>query len=276
VGIAAAYCRNNPCKLVFHIAHQQDVERYNASGISFLIKYMDRKMYHYGIRHADAIIGQAHYQDDLLKKNYQRSCEVIIPNFHPFPNHISKKDTSPIKVYWIANIKEMKRPEKFVALAEAFADDQDVQFIMIGAMHSSYWSQQMPERLKNINNLIYKGALPVEKVNEELEAAHIFVNTSTSEGFPNTFVQAWMREVPVVSLSFDSDNIITQNGLGFVSGNVDQMVKDVKQLSHDHSLRLEIGKRSRDFASRYFSLNNIYKISEIFHKLHNTSTYIKS
>lgn len=276
VGIAADYCQKNQCKLVFHIAHQQDVEKYNASGLSFFIKYLDRKIYHNGIRHADAIIGQAQYQDDLLQKNYQRSCDVVIPNFHPFPDAIIEKEASPIKIYWIANIKEKKRPEKFIALAEAFADQKDVQFVMVGAMQSAYWSEQLPEKLKNIPNLDYKGFLPIEEVNDALGKAHIFVNTSTSEGFPNTFVQAWMREVPVVSLSFDPDDIITRNNLGFVSGDLEQMVKDVKQLIQDQNLREEIGKHARVFAHQQFSLDNIKKITEIFHQLHDANTYIES
>ncbi len=276
VGIVATYAQKNNCKLVYHIAHQDDVERYNTSGVSFLIKYIDRKMYHYGIKHADAIIGQAHYQNDLLQQNYGRSCDAIIPNFHPFPDKTIEKAPSPIKVYWIANIKDKKRPEKFIELAKSFADNEKVQFIMIGAIHSQNWQEQMPRVVGQVNNLAYKGAMPIEKVNEELESAHIFVNTSTSEGFPNTFVQAWMREVPVVSLTFDSDNIITQNELGFVSGSFEQMVKDVKQLSEDDALRQQIGKHAKAFAREHFSLENIDKVTGIFHKLHNVNTYSKS
>jgi len=230
-------------------------------------------MYHYGIKHADAIIGQAHYQNDLLQQNYSRSCDAIIPNFHPFPDKKIEKAPSPIKVYWIANIKDKKRPEKFIELAKSFADNEKIQFIMIGAIHSQNWQEQIPRVVGQVNNLAYKGAMPIEKVNEELESAHIFVNTSTSEGFPNTFVQAWMREVPVVSLTFDSDNIITQNELGFVSGSFEQMVKDVKQLSEDDALWQQIGKHAKAFAREHFSLENIGKITGIFHKLHNVNTY---
>jgi glycosyltransferase involved in cell wall biosynthesis len=41
-----------------------------------------------------------------------------------------------------------------------------------------------------------------------LEAAVALVSTSSHEGMPNTFVEAWGHGVPVLTLSFDSDGVV--------------------------------------------------------------------
>ena len=66
------------------------------------------------------------------------------------------------------------------------------------------WQASLMRSIEATPNLEYLGQRTHAEVNELLARAHIFVNTSTHEGFPNTFIQAWLREVAVVSLSVRS------------------------------------------------------------------------
>ena len=45
------------------------------------------------------------------------------------------------------------------------------------------------------------------------DRAKVLVNTSDVEGFPNSYLQAWIRGVPVVTL-IDPDGVIEREGLG--------------------------------------------------------------
>ena len=74
------------------------------------------------------------------------------------------------------------------------------------------------EQIKVDSNLQYLGEVSQDEVNRRLREGHILVNTSRYEGFSNTFVQAWMRRVPVVSLTVDPDNILVRENIGFCSG----------------------------------------------------------
>ncbi len=57
---------------------------------------------------------------------------------------------------------------------------------------------------------IFCGAISQQEVNAELANAHVLVNTSLYEGFPNTFIQAWMRRTVVVSLNVNPDGIFDE------------------------------------------------------------------
>ena len=106
------------------------------------------------------------------------------------------------------------------------------------------------------------GELPNQEVNTLLEEAHLLVNTSKHEGFSNTFIQAWMRKVPVVSLKVDPDHIIQDHGIGYCSNTFDSLVAHTVELLADHNLREEMGEKAREFAVKNLSLNNMDRILE--------------
>jgi len=112
-------------------------------------------------------------------------------------------------------------------------------------------------------NLEYLGEKPIEDVNKVLCGAHVFVNTSKYEGFPNTFIQAWLRKVPVVSLNVDPDDVLKKEKIGFHSKNFNQMVKDTTKLIKDERLRNNMGERAQKYTSKNHSLANIQKIVDL-------------
>lgn len=262
-GIAAYYARKSGCKLLWHIASSSDVQPLKFSiGRKFPIDLIDKKMLEYGIRHADYIIGQAHYQNKLLKKNYGRECDLIMPNMHPAPRGKIRKSEQ-IIVIWVGNMKRLKQPDMFIRLAREFHYHKNVSFIMIGRPATGLYQKKLEANLNKFSNIVYLKEQKQDRVNRILAKSHVFVNTSIYEGFPNTFIQAWLREVPVVSLAIDPDDIIKDNRIGFHSRNFEQMVKDVDLLISDQNLREEMGKRAKEYAIKNFSLDNINRIIEL-------------
>lgn len=254
-GICARFCNRNDSKMIWHIANETDL-------IPLKVKFsrtipcvlIDKMLLNYGLRNSTYIIAQAHYQDEILRRRFGRSANLILPNFHAQAQGDLRK-SNPLKVVWIANVKPKKQPEIFIELARSFSHIDEIKFIMIGRPESKRYQQQIEARMAGLSNLEYLGELPIEKVNQVLCAAHVFVNTSIYEGFPNTFIQAWMREVPVVSLHLDPDNVLKKNEIGFRSGNAEQMAKDVEMLTSDAALRQEMGRRARRYALEQHDLS---------------------
>jgi glycosyltransferase involved in cell wall biosynthesis len=101
--------------------------------------------------------------------------------------------------------------------------------------------------MKQLRNLEYLGELPIERVNEELSQSDIFVNTSSAEGFPNTFIQAWLRGTLVISCFVDPDRCLSQGGAGIVAGSPSQLISVVGELLNDRGRIRELGEAGRRY-----------------------------
>jgi glycosyltransferase involved in cell wall biosynthesis len=96
------------------------------------------------------------------------------------------------------------------------------------------------------------GAVRYADTGALFDRAKVFLNTSSIEGFPNTFLQAWVRGVPVVSF-FDPDGLTQRLQLGRIATSLDDMREALRGLLDVASYRELLGKRARDFALREFT-----------------------
>ena len=257
-GIAAMYAKRFGAKMIWHIASDNDVQPAPEPNIKRrLTNWIDRLFLNYGIRNADIIAGQTKRQNELLKKNFKRTCDVLIPSGHPFPEHDIKKPEE-VTVLWVGNLKPLKQPEVFIHLARKIVKTSDVKFVMMGRPSgSSKWIARLMEQIKNTPNLQYLGEISQDEVNRCLNEGHILVNTSRYEGFSNTFIQAWMRSVPVISLTVDPDNILERERIGFRSGTFTRLCSGVRALTENKELREEMGARARRFAEDNHSVEKV-------------------
>ncbi len=258
--IASLYSKKRNCKIIWHIASDSDVipSQYKEL-LPKPFRLLDKKMVEYGLNHSDCIIGQTHHQSNLLKKNYKLKCDFVIGNWHPIPKD-SEKEDSIIKIVWIANWKPVKQPEIFIRLIQALGNIPNTQPIMVGR-NEQY---QTLKTEASLNKIELPGEISNSEVNKLLSKSHILLNTSHLEGFNNTFIQAWMNKVPVISLQVDPDNILKRRGLGFCSGNFMQLIKDTTLLIHNHKLRQKMGNDAREYAVGHHSPNNLDKMMCIF------------
>ena len=75
---------------------------------------------------------------------------------------------------------------------------------------------------------------------------------------PLSFIQAWMREVPVVSLNVDPDSVFAEHALGgCASGNYERLVQLVRGFIDDEAERAAVGGRCAEYAFRFHSEDNV-------------------
>ena len=261
IGMAASWCKRNKKKSVLGISMDTNCRRDGILDLShnffqYPSKIINGFFTFVGIENADLIIAQNNNQQRLLRQNFKTD-SLLIPNGLPVPAPPFKKADPPI-ISWVANIKYLKQPEIFIRLAEKLKD-LNAKFVYAGRPSERGYQKMLMEKTKKLLNLNYLGEIPFEKTNELLSKSLLFVNTSLTEGFSNTYIQAWMRETPVLALNCDPDNIIKSHKLGFHSGSFGQLVKDVRYLiEHEHIAR-KMGRKAREFAIKNHDIEKIGK-----------------
>jgi len=256
-GMAAWYAKKRRCKMVFNMANVRDPRKNKVAWsrmfpFDFIVEHLGR----YGIRNVDEIVAQTHEQRLALRENFGRDC-VVIRNGHPVPEPPFEKKNPPI-VLWVSNVKPIKRLELFLGLARELRDTP-ARFVYVGRPADNRHYSVPEEKLNHSGNVEYLGELSYEKTNHLIAKASVLVNTSVSEGFPNTFVQAWLRETPVVSLDVDPDRLLETEGIGYRSGSTEKLAGDVKALLEDEEKRKTMGKRARRYAVEHHDITRVGK-----------------
>jgi glycosyltransferase involved in cell wall biosynthesis len=258
--VCALYARRCGVPLVWHVSHDTELTPGHLDRTrNFLRLRLEKWMAQWGGRHATGIVVQTQFQAELLRKNYARTADAVIPNFHP-PAAEPIDKSGPLTVVWIANLKPWKQPEIFVRLAQSLKDREDVRFIMVGAGAAPgkrwTWELALMSDIQTAANLQYLGEKSQQEVNALLARAHIFVNTSEHEGFPNTFIQAWLRDVAVVSLQVDPDQVLAKGAAGIVAHSEGALVAAVRSLIDAPDVRAGFVARGRAHAQMHHSLRN--------------------
>lgn len=244
-GVVARFARRYGRKMVFRVAHDSDC----VPGEQLIGNSRDRWLYEYGLRSADLISVQSEGQAAALEKHYGLSSVGVNMIVEP-PEDSVQVDTD-IDVLWVNNLRGFKRPEIVLDIARQMPH---VSFVMIGGRMKGFehlFEQTMAES-KKIPNLNFVGAVPYSEVNSYFARTKLFLNTSDSEGFPNSYLQAWVRGVPVISY-FDPDGLIASLGIGSKAASQSEFSAPIDELLQDPEKIGEIGIRAKQFARDHYS-----------------------
>jgi glycosyltransferase involved in cell wall biosynthesis len=263
-GIAALYAQRHGCKMIWRVTNDPSVEPEKASWARYPHRRVERLFLNYGIRNASLILAQTEYQRERLAAAFPNAPVRVLLNFHPVAPDCGRNGAVTRQVAWIANLKPLKNPGAFLRLARHFASRPDVRFVMCGdAQDDVLWTKQLLTEIAATPNVEYRGALSQVEVNSLLEHTDLLVNTSDHEGFSNTFIQAWMRRVPVVSLRVDPDRLLSRGGLGFVTGTEEALAMRVGTLLDDPDRCAAIGARARQYAIAHHAESNIETLAQL-------------
>jgi len=250
VGLAALFCKRHRRRYVFRTASDADCEPRR-----LMLKYArDRWLYEYGLRRADAILVQSAMQAEALSRHYGltgRVARMMVEKAQPAP-------ARDIDLLWVSNIRSLKRPERMLKLADDFPDAS--VHIAGGPMTGSEaLFRDVMQAATLRRNVTFHGRLSYYDTGDLYGRARLFVNTSDIEGFPNAYLQAWARGVPVVTL-IDPDAIIEREGLGIAVASPDGLRDAAHRLLHDPAAWRAASERCRSFVAREYGDDKVLSV----------------
>jgi glycosyltransferase involved in cell wall biosynthesis len=219
-------------------------------------------MYQMAVGSADAIMVQTERQCSLLMKHFGVGA-LLIPNGYDLPARseiYAPRDRS--HILWVGSSDpEKKNPEMFVELARRLPD---LNFTMISQpiAGKEEFHSELRQKATSVTNVDFLGPVAPNEIHDYYQTAILLVNTSDYEGFPNTFLEAWRYETPVVSLYFDLDGLLKKECGGIRAGRMENLVMVVCELTSDISRRAELGASGRKYMKENFSLTRVVDLYE--------------
>jgi glycosyltransferase involved in cell wall biosynthesis len=235
-GVVGAFCRRHGKPFVYGAASNTDFSN-DAVGVE---DGRDRFLFRRGLALADGFVVQNETQLAACRASTDRPVEMIPNGVAPRAPGAGETES---RVLWVGGLRPVKRPEMFVELARRLPD---IAFTMVGAGPGANldFAAEITAEAIQLPNMKVTGWLPQSDVIREVQGASLLVNTSSIEGFPNVYLEAWNHGVPVVAF-VDVDDLIAGRGLGVICQDLDEMECVVRSLNADGDTRSEMGQRAR-------------------------------
>lgn len=261
-GYGAVFCRAHGRRSIYAGASDVDF----VPGEELIEFARDRWIFRYGLRHVDAIVAQNPVQVREVHAHYGRPA-TLIPSCYRPPVALACDPRGPVG--WVATVRTYKRPELFLEIARRLPHRR---FVMIGGpgsddAESLAFHRRIQREARALPNVDFKGFLPLAEVEREFNGFSLFVNTSSNEGFPNTFLQAWARGVPTVGM-LDTESRHEGQPVYRVATDVASAVAEVEHLLSDQEAWLASSARCRAHFEQNHSIDAVtVRYAELFSQL---------
>lgn len=246
VCLVALFCRFLEKKFVYMLAHNWDCH------VS-ISRYLSLKL-------ANLIVAQTKDQQKQLLRNWKLS-SFLLPSILPSTKALQGKISQRDRILWVGRADKWKRPEIFLKLVSLFPRQKFVMICRQG--NNPYYFQQIFTQLQPLPNLEFFSEIPFSQIDNFFQQAKIFVNTSTAEGFPNTFLQAGLNQVPILSLSVNPDKFISHYQCGLVAENrLSRLVNHCQKLLSHSRWAYSLGKHNFHYATTYHHPKLIFNLKQ--------------
>jgi glycosyltransferase involved in cell wall biosynthesis len=259
----AKFCKKLNIPFYIHIADNYSIF-FDGFKLSTLVRYIFFKKI---VKNNANFICQTFEQKSILESKGIKPIEVIqnIPRFHSNVKILPKSERYIIS--WIGNIRPVKNIEDFLFLSTAI--NTNYQFHIYGDIPNDKYGNIIRKKIKS-SNIIYNGLVSENVITESLKHSIALINTSHSEGFSNTFIEAWLVGTPVISLNSNPNSYFDKNKLGyFCNGDYEKMKNSLISIINLSSYEYElISKSCFNFCKTEFDPELLsIKLYNVFNKL---------
>ena len=208
---------------------------------------------------ADVVITTSENDREYIVRRYRvnRRKVHVIPNwvdveaFKPMPGVPKERG----RVVFVGRLEHQKNLH---ALIDAVKDLPDVKLYVIG---DGSLRKELERKVANehVDNVVFLGVVPHEKMPYELNRSEIFVLPSLWEGHPKTLIEAMACGLPVVGTDVEGIREVLVDGYNglLCKPNAKSIREALVKLLNDSELRRELGENARKFVVENYSLEKV-------------------
>jgi glycosyltransferase involved in cell wall biosynthesis len=181
---------------------------------------------------------------------------VVVPNGHRITDFQAIKRDS---ILWVGRTDKLKQPHLFIELARQVPSEQFVMICQKAKGDRHY--NELIQHASAIGNLKFIESVPFHEIDIYFKRAKVLVNTSSAEGFPNTFIQAGKCAVSILSLAVNPDGFLDKFKCGICcNGDMGKMAISLKFML-EQKRYIEAGKNAKTYVEQN---HDICKIIELY------------
>lgn len=248
----ALFCKLHHRRFIYRTAHTDETDG------TYVRQHPVRgRLVEWAFRSANRLVAQNDEDRQRLKQRLRLDSTVIRNACR-----LKEKQNHPREmILWVGRSDTFKRPHLFVQLARLFPQ---YPFTMISSRADKDTEYDtLVQEAQSVPNLTFIPGLPFEQADVYFEKARLFVSTSQSEGYPNTFVQACKAGTPILSLSVNPDSFLDRYDCGrCANGNWEQFIDLFKALLQS-DVAGQLGQHGLDYVRQHHDIREIieqYKI----------------
>ncbi|MCA8997633.1 MAG: glycosyltransferase family 4 protein, partial [Planctomycetaceae bacterium] len=254
--IASAHATGRPA--VLFLGSDSDLDERYAKSEDFVSVYRDRAdVCRWVIDNADRILCQTERQLTLLKERFGRDGAIVrnpidvdrwteaMAGPIPFPELESLTNYA----LWVGRADPVhKRPQFLIELAKQCPQ---VPFVMV--LNPRDDPTEAEVRRTAPGNVSIIRSVPFDQMPTLFARAAVLVNTSSLEGFPNTYLQAAISKVPVASLVVEEAFLRQSTGGICTHGDLAKLASYIQNCAGGNPLPANM-EHARTFVSKEFGL----------------------
>lgn len=197
------------------------------------------------------VVAQTPAQAQTLKQIGVPSAKIRI-FFNPIEALAMPAQHQGKRVLWIGKSDANKNPKAVLELSKRLPQ---LEFCLI--FGEDFDARQGAEFQGQKNIQVVSGVHP-HRIRPYYLDSFCLLSTAYAEGFPNSFLEAWEAGIPIASLYVDPENLLSQNGLGFMaSGNVEALAAVLMEWAKCPAASQEIGQRGRRYIETHHNPEQI-------------------
>jgi len=249
----AFFCKVNKRKYIYRTAHTRECDG------TYLKQHRFRgRTIIWAVRSAQKVLTQNYADAENLLATVNIHSEVIRNGHRLNRLYQNSQDV----ILWVGRSAPVKRPDLFLKLARQMPEQRFTMVCQKAAGDYSY--DNLVEQAKQVRNLQFIPTVPFHDIDSYFQRAKVFVSTSDSEGFPNTFIQACKCATPILSLNVNPDGFLDEYNCGIsCDGDWNKLVEMLKFIFAEERY-VQLGRNARKYVEEH---HDITRIVEQYKKL---------